>query len=142
MDNKRLILSIFVIFLIFLSGCAMVLRAGGAERKSLHYGYGEEGEFFYLQYYNKESMRFQTLAKKYIEEGLNGRDEAWSYGSSKEDVVFQTGEPIFKKNGYFREEWYYKFYILVFEKGKLVGVKSTGRNKKKEYIWLETWYSK
>jgi len=137
---------ICLILLFSLSGCSLV-KYLCVKVEYWRYSYGEDGEFWYLQINDRESPRFYELANKHTEGPLAGGMKSWKNKSSEKEVLSDTPAPLeikqfFDADGALYKEWYYEFYILVFKNGRLIEVKSTGKNPEKEYVWLETDYQK
>ena len=64
---------LYVIVLTSFVGCATLTESLGTELRGLHYGYGDKGEFYYLEKNDRTSDRFYELAEKYMKNKLAGK---------------------------------------------------------------------
>ena len=115
------------------------------ERTQICYGYGEEGEFFYLQHAlgsNRiDNPRFRELNAK---TDLTGSYWSCTIGSSQRHVLQKSsGSPLAKRSAptgslAYDEEWDYQRFVLLFKRGRLIDVRPKG-TEHPEYLWRETY---
>ncbi len=125
------------------------------ERTQICYGYGEEGEFFYLQHAlgsNRiDNPRFRELiaksfdAKTRTDIPLLGGMRCWAVGEEQRTTLKYTGAPLIKRSvageSQHDEEWEYQRVVLLFQHGCLVDVRPKG-TEHPEYLWRETYIPK
>jgi hypothetical protein len=130
------------------------LRKVLGERTQICYGYGEEGEFFYLQHTlgaNRAGhARFEELVAKAdaaskANRTLPGGIHFWGPGDSQRHILKYTGSPFAKRVvsetlGH-DEEWEYQRFVLLFRRGRLVDVRPKG-TEHPEFLWRETYVPK
>jgi hypothetical protein len=131
------------------------LRKVLGERTQICYGYGEEGEYFYLQHTlgaNRSGHpRFEELVAKHFDERtrtrrpLPGGVHFWGPGETQRETLKYTGTPLTKRpvagEPQHDEEWEYQRVILLFQHGRLVDVRPKG-TEHPEYLWRETYIPK
>ena len=122
------------------------------ERTQICYGYGEDGEFFYLQHTlganRGDDPRFQELVAKSFDARtktnipLPGGGRCWAVGENHRTVLKYTGAPLAKRpvagEPQHDEEWEYPRVVLLFKRGRLVDVRPKG-TEQPEYLWRETY---
>ena len=113
------------------------------ERTQFCYGYGEQGEFFYLQFQGIDNERRRQLGKKIGEGTLSGGYWSCTIGSSRRHVLQKYGTPLAKRlaptgSREYDEEWEYPRVVLLFKRGRLVDVRPKG-TEQPEYLWRETY---
>lgn len=125
------------------------------EREQICYGYGEEGEFFYLQHAlgakRADDPRFRELIAKSFDQTtktdipLVGGIRCWAVGEKPRTTLKYTGAPLIKRpvaeNPQYDEEWEYPRVVLLFQHGRLVDVRPKG-TEHPEYLWRETYIPK
>jgi hypothetical protein len=113
------------------------------EREQICYGYGEKGEFYYLQQSlgsnRMDNPRFRELSEK---TDWTGGYWSCTLGLSQKHVIKKTGSPLAKKSVpesfEYDEEWEYQRFTLLFKNGRLVDVRPKG-TEHPEYLWRETY---
>ena len=128
------------------------MRKALGEKTQICYGYGEEGEFFYLQHTlganRGDDPRFRELIAKSFDETtktdipLHGGVHFWGPGETQRETLKYTGVPLAKRavSGELQhdEEWDYQRFVLLFKRGRLVDVRPKG-TEHPEYLWRETY---
>jgi len=130
------------------------VRKALGERTEICYGYGEQGEYFYLQHTlganRGDNPRFQELVAKAdaasrANRNLPGGVHYWSPGESQRHTLKYTGVPLTKRavagEPQHDEEWEYQRVILMFKRGRLVDVRPKG-TEQPEYLWREAYIPK
>jgi len=131
------------------------LRKVLGERTQICYGYGEDGEFFYLQHTlganRGDDPRFRELIAKSFDArtrtniSLPGGSRCWAVGEKQRHTLKYTGTPLTKRpvagNPQYDEEWGYQRVVLLFQRGRLVDVRPKG-TEHPEFVWRETYIPK
>ena len=111
------------------------------ERTQICYGYGEEGEFFYLQFQGIDNVRRRELGKQIGKGTLTGGVYFWGPGERQHHTLKYTGAPLTKRSVAgepYDEEWDYPRVVLRFKRGRLIDVRPKG-TEHPEYLWQETY---
>lgn len=134
------------------AGCSDMnpwVRKALGEQTQICYGYGEQGEFFYLQHsvgYKSRHPRFEELiaksdAARKANKTLSGGVHFWGLGETQRETLKYTGTPLTKRlvaGDLHDEEWEYQRVVLLFKRGRLVDVRPKG-TEHPEYLWRETY---
>jgi len=138
------------------AGCSEMspwVRKVLGERTQICYGYGEMGEFFYLQSTLGDNRfnhpRFEELSRKDSEtRGHLPGDlpRCWGIGDRQRHILkYSSGPPLAKRavagNSQYDEEWDYQRVVLLFQRGRLVDVQPKG-TEHPEYLWREAYIPK
>ena len=115
------------------------------ERTQICYGYGEMGEFFYLQFQGIDNSRRRELGNEIGNGTLSGEKRCWAIGEKQHTTLKYTGAPLTKRaivgEPQYDEEWDYQRVILLFKRGRLVDVRPKG-TEQPEYLWREAYLPK
>ncbi len=114
------------------------------ERTQICYGYGEQGEFFNLQFHEIDNERRRELGKEIGRGTLSGDKRCWAVGENQRTTLKYTGSPLTKRpvtGESHDEEWEYQRVVLLFKQGRLVDVRPKG-TEHPEYLWRETYIPK
>ena len=126
------------------------------ERTQICYAYGEQGEFYYLQYTlganRGDNPRFRELIAKSFDQKtktnipLAGGYWSCTIRSSRQHVIRKTGVPLAKRmlpidSANYDEEWDYLRFVLLFKRGRFVDVRPKG-TEQPEFVWRETYIPK
>lgn len=121
------------------------LRKVLGEQTQVCYGYGEEGEFFNLQFHGIDNERRRELGKEIGKGTLSGDVRCWALGEKQRTMFKYTGAPLTKRavpgGLQYDEEWEYPRVVLLFQRGRLVDVRPKG-TEQPEFVWRETYIPK